>query len=90
MVHTNWKAIEDGINPFDHSSQLYTTVMNTHALIEAMKKYEFDAALAADGATRRRAVRKSESIPSATHFINGIQESTARAMELVQRQAEPR
>jgi sulfate adenylyltransferase subunit 2 len=44
LVHTNWKAIEEGINPFDHSSQLYTTVMNTHALIEAMNEHKFDAA----------------------------------------------
>lgn len=44
LVHTNWEAIQQGINPFDHSSQLYTTVMNTHALIAAMKEYRFDAA----------------------------------------------
>ena len=44
LVHTNWEAVRQGINPFDHSSQLYTTVMNTHALIEAMKMHRFDAA----------------------------------------------
>lgn len=44
LVHTNWEAIQQGINPFDHSSQLYTTVMNTHALIAAMKEHRFDAA----------------------------------------------
>jgi len=44
LVHKNEKALADGVNPFDHGSQIYTTLMNTHALIGAMNLYGFDAA----------------------------------------------
>lgn len=44
FVHKNEKALAEGINPFDHNSQIYTTMMNTHALIEALDLHGFDAA----------------------------------------------
>src|ERR671923_2181940 len=31
IVHTNQEGIAQGINPFDHGSQKYTTVMKTQA-----------------------------------------------------------
>ena len=39
-----------GINPFDHGSQKYTTIMKTQALDQALAKYRFDAAF---GGARR-------------------------------------
>lgn len=45
IVHVNEKAIADGMNPFDFPSSVYTPTMNTHALIEALTRYSFDAAL---------------------------------------------
>ena len=50
IVHTNQEAIAQGINPFDHGSNKYTTVMKTHGLLQALTKYGFDAAF---GGARR-------------------------------------
>ena len=35
LVHTNREPEAAGVNPFDHGSQKYTTIMKTHALIQA-------------------------------------------------------
>jgi sulfate adenylyltransferase subunit 2 len=50
IVHSNQEAIAQGINPFDHGSNKYTTVMKTHGLLQALTKYGFDAAF---GGARR-------------------------------------
>ncbi|MGZ3448380.1 MAG: sulfate adenylyltransferase subunit CysD [Polyangiales bacterium] len=50
IVHKNEKALAEGINPFDHGSNKYTTVMKTHALLEALSLHQFDAAF---GGARR-------------------------------------
>ncbi len=50
LIHKNERALAEGINPFDHGSNRYTTVMKTHALLDALKLYGFDAAF---GGARR-------------------------------------
>ncbi len=50
IVHTNQEGVRDNINPFDHGSEKYTTVMKTQALVQALTKYGFDAAF---GGARR-------------------------------------
>ena len=50
IVHSNQEGIDQGINPFDHGSQNYTTIMKTHGLLQAMEKHGFDAAF---GGARR-------------------------------------
>jgi sulfate adenylyltransferase subunit 2 len=50
LVYTNQAAIAEGINPFDHGSQRYTTALKTQALLQALAKYGFDAAF---GGARR-------------------------------------
>ena len=50
LVHTNPEGKRDNINPFDHGSEKYTTVMKTQALVQALTKYGFDAAF---GGARR-------------------------------------
>src|SRR5215210_6099881 len=50
IVHTNWQAVKDGINPFDHGSNKYTAIMKTEALKEALTMHGFDAAF---GGARR-------------------------------------
>jgi sulfate adenylyltransferase subunit 2 len=50
IVHTNEKALEEGINPFTHGSAIYTDIMKTEALRQAIDKYAFDAAI---GGARR-------------------------------------
>lgn len=49
-VHTNWEALKQGINPFDHGSQKYTDIMKTVALKQALDQGRYDAAF---GGARR-------------------------------------
>ncbi len=69
IVHTNHDGLQSGINPFTHGSAVYTDVMKTEALKQALDKYEFDAAI---GGARRdeeksRAKERVFSFRSATH-----------------------
>ena len=50
IVHTNPEGLAQNINPFDHGSSKYTTVMKTEALKQALSKHEFDCAF---GGARR-------------------------------------
>jgi sulfate adenylyltransferase subunit 2 len=50
IVYTNTDGIAQNINPFDHGSNKYTTVMKTDALKQALTKYQFDCAF---GGARR-------------------------------------
>ncbi|HXX69300.1 MAG TPA: sulfate adenylyltransferase subunit CysD [Polyangiaceae bacterium] len=50
LVYTNPDGLAQGINPFDHGSNKYTTVMKTEALKQALGKYRFDCAF---GGARR-------------------------------------
>ena len=49
-IHRNEQAIAQGINPFDQGSNKYTQIMKTHALLEALRLGEYDAAF---GGARR-------------------------------------
>jgi sulfate adenylyltransferase subunit 2 len=49
-VHTNHAAVAEGINPFDHGSQKYTTSLKTQALLQALSAGGYDAAM---GGARR-------------------------------------
>jgi sulfate adenylyltransferase subunit 2 len=49
-IHTNRRAIAEGINPFDHGSNKYTQIMKTHALLEALREGGYDGAF---GGARR-------------------------------------
>jgi len=50
LVHRNDEGLAQGANPFDWTSQKYTTVMKTHGLLQALSKGEYDAAF---GGARR-------------------------------------
>ena len=50
IVYTNPAGLAQGINPFDHGSAKYTTIMKTEALKQALHKYAFDCAF---GGARR-------------------------------------
>lgn len=41
IVHTNWEAVRDGINPFDHGPA-YTDLLKTQALKQALDTHGFD------------------------------------------------
>ncbi len=69
LVHVNQEGAERGINPFEHGSKLYTDVMKTEALKQAIEKWGFDAAI---GGARRdeeksRAKERIFSVRSARH-----------------------
>jgi sulfate adenylyltransferase subunit 2 len=50
IVYTNAEGLAQNINPFDHGSNKYTTVMKTEALKQALSKHQFDCAF---GGARR-------------------------------------
>ncbi len=50
IVHVNEQGRARGINPIDYSPSIYTDVMKTQALRQALDKYQFDAAF---GGARR-------------------------------------
>jgi sulfate adenylyltransferase subunit 2 len=50
IVHINEEGVARGMNPFDYGSAVYTNVMKTQALLQALEKHGFDAAF---GGARR-------------------------------------
>jgi sulfate adenylyltransferase subunit 2 len=50
LVHVNQEGLRDGINPFDHGSEVHTDVMKTQALKQALDEHGFDVAF---GGARR-------------------------------------
>jgi sulfate adenylyltransferase subunit 2 len=50
LVHTNREGLERGISPISHSPSLYTQVMKTDPLKQAIDSHKFDAAI---GGARR-------------------------------------
>lgn len=50
LVHINQDGVDQGISPFKHGSALYTDIMKTEGLKQALGKYKFDAAF---GGARR-------------------------------------
>jgi sulfate adenylyltransferase subunit 2 len=69
LVHVNEDGIARGINPIDYSPSIYTDVMKTQALRQALDKYRFDAAI---GGARRdeeasRAKERVFSVRTADH-----------------------
>ncbi len=50
IVHTNPKGMDAGINPFDHGTDTYTSIMKTEALKQALNEGGYDAAF---GGARR-------------------------------------
>ena len=69
IVHTNDEGVRQGVGPFTHGSALYTDIMKTEGLKQALDKYKFDAAF---GGARRdeeksRAKERIFSFRTATH-----------------------
>ncbi|MEM5388795.1 sulfate adenylyltransferase subunit CysD [Paraburkholderia phymatum] len=44
IVHTNYEGLAKGINPFTNGASIYTSIMKTDALKQAMARHRFDAA----------------------------------------------
>ena len=69
LVYQNPEAQERGINPFDHGATVYTDIMRTQALREALEQGDYDCAI---GGARRdeeksRAKERILSFRSAEH-----------------------
>jgi sulfate adenylyltransferase subunit 2 len=54
LLHRNEKALADGANPYTLGTQRCCALLKTQALLDALKKYEFDAAI---GGARREEER---------------------------------
>jgi len=69
IVHSHREGLANGINPFKHGSSLYTHVMKTEALKEALTERGFDAAFggARRDEERSRAKERVFSFRSADH-----------------------
>jgi sulfate adenylyltransferase subunit 2 len=69
IVHTHREGLANGISPFTHGSSLYTHVMKTEALKEALSERGFDAAFggARRDEERSRAKERVFSFRSADH-----------------------
>ena len=72
IVHRNEDGVRQGVNPFDHGSSLYTDIMRTMPLKEAITLHRFDAAI---GGARRdeeksRAKERIFSVRDASHGWN--------------------
>jgi sulfate adenylyltransferase subunit 2 len=70
IVYRNEEGVRQGINPFDHGSSLYTEIMRTTPLKQAITTYGFDAAI---GGARRdeeksRAKERVFSVRDANHI----------------------
>jgi sulfate adenylyltransferase subunit 2 len=76
IVYTNEEGLKQGISPILHGSAIYTDVMKTQALRQALERYGFDAAFA--GARRdeemSRAKERIVSLRSARHHWNPKQQ----------------
>ncbi|HBT82008.1 MAG: sulfate adenylyltransferase small subunit [Desulfuromonadales bacterium GWC2_61_20] len=69
LIHVNPEGVRQGISPFSHGSALYTDIMKTAGLKQALDHYKFDAAF---GGARRdeeksRAKERIFSFRSASH-----------------------
>jgi sulfate adenylyltransferase subunit 2 len=69
IVHVNVEGVKQEVSPFTHGSALYTDIMKTEGLKQALDKYKFDAAF---GGARRdeeksRAKERIFSFRSANH-----------------------
>jgi sulfate adenylyltransferase subunit 2 len=69
LVHVNEEGLAKGMNPFVHGSAVYTDVMKTDGLKQALDKYRFDAAFggARRDEERSRAKERIFSFRSAQH-----------------------
>jgi len=61
IVHTNEEGLARGINPFDYAPSVYTDVMKTQPLKQALDKHGFDAAFG--GARRDEAGTRAANAP---------------------------
>jgi sulfate adenylyltransferase subunit 2 len=69
IVHTNQEGVREGVTPFTHGSSLYTDIMKTEALRQALDLYRFDVAFggARRDEERSRAKERVFSLRTARH-----------------------
>src|SRR5438477_577495 len=59
LVHVNPEGLRLGLSPFTHGSQLYTDVMKTQALKQALDEHRFDAAFGGEADTPAAIIRET-------------------------------
>ena len=78
IVHINREGLQQGVNPFAHGSSLYTHVMKTEALKQALDEHGFDAAFGGARRDEEKSRAKERSFRSATPITSGIRRTSAR------------
>jgi len=70
LTHTNAEGVKKGVNPFTHGSALHIDIMKTEALVQALDKHSFDAAIIG--------ARRDEEIPRAKERVFSSRSSEHR------------
>jgi 3'-phosphoadenosine 5'-phosphosulfate sulfotransferase (PAPS reductase)/FAD synthetase len=78
IVHTNAEGLAAGVTPFIHGSTVYTDVMKTEALKQALDQTASTPLSAARGATRKRAGPRNACSRCAAPATAGIRRRSAR------------
>ena len=71
IVESNMEAFHAGVGPFTHGSKVHTDLMKTKALLSALDKYKFDAAVHA--VMKRSHVQRNVSSLSVISSTSGTQ-----------------
>ena len=79
LVHVNEEGVSRGINPFTHGSALYTDVMKTEGLKQALDKYKFDAAFGGARRDEEKSGPRSVFFPSAAPATAGTLKISGRS-----------
>jgi sulfate adenylyltransferase subunit 2 len=76
IVYVNEQGIHDGINPFVHGSKVYTDIMKTEGLKQALDNYKFDAAFGGLAVTRKNPGPRKGFFPCAMPSASGIRKTS--------------
>ena len=79
IVHTNADGVREGVTPFSHGSSVYTDIMKTEALKQALDKYGFDAAFGGARRDEERSRAKERIFSFRSDRIGGIRGTSGRS-----------
>ena len=72
LVYTNEEGVRQGISPFTHGTALYTDIMKTEGLKQALDKYKFDVAFGGARRDEEKSRAKERIFSFRTQIIAGI------------------
>ena len=84
LVHANEEGLRRGISPVEHGSAVYTQVMKTEGLRQALDRWKFDVALGGARRDEEKSRAKERIFSHRSPPWLGSAQSTARALEALQ------